>query len=164
MTRCRVFSLGAIKALPIAKPMRWGSSDAEFIRPVHTLTVLYGGDIIDACVLGINASNKVSGHRFHGDKAVIVEHADNYEPLLKEQFVIADYSGRAKAIEYQLLEKAKELGLTADFDQTLLEEISSLVEWPVILHASFEKKFFGCTQRSAYLYDEGRSKIRSIAG
>lgn len=131
----------AVKSLPIPKPMRWGSGTAEFIRPVHTLTVLFGDTIINSSVLGIAASNTASGHRFHGDNAVTINHADEYKDVMKAQYVIADYSSRVAAIKEQLLHQAKELGLVADFDQTLLEEISSLVEWPVVLQASFEEKF-----------------------
>ncbi len=130
-----------IKSLPIAKPMRWGANDAEFIRPVHTLTVLYGSDVVEASALGINASNQVSGHRFHGDDKVKLPHANDYKKLLESQYVISDYESRVKSIEKQILAKAEGLGLVADFDQALLEEISSLVEWPVILQASFEEKF-----------------------
>ena len=131
----------AIKKLPIPKPMRWGSSDVEFIRPAHTLTVLYGDEVLPASVLGLVSSNQISGHRFHGEHRATVKSADEYKEALRQQYVLVDYASRAEAIKNQLNETAEKLGLIADFDQSLLEEISSLVEWPVVLQAEFEKEF-----------------------
>ena len=130
-----------LKRLPIPKPMRWGSSNAEFIRPVHTLCVLFGDQIIDTEAFGLRSSNLVSGHRFHGQHRVELTHADDYASTLKEQFVLADYPSRMAKIEAGLNSKAAELGLRADYSQDLLEEISSLVEWPVVLTAEFENTF-----------------------
>lgn len=131
----------ALKQLPIPKAMRWGANDVEFIRPVHTLCVMYADEVLPVKVLTINSSNQCSGHRFHGDYRFTLHHADTYEQQMREQHVIADYAARSAAIEQQLQTKAKELGLIADYDQELLEEISSLVEWPVILQAQFESRF-----------------------
>lgn len=130
-----------IKQLPIAKPMRWGSSKTEFIRPVHTLCVMYANEVIEIELLGLHASNQISGHRFHGQHRVILEAADNYAQLLQSQYVLVDYQTRMIAIEKQLKAKAAELGLTPDYNTALLEEISSLVEWPVVLQAQFEPDF-----------------------
>lgn len=131
----------ALKKLPIPKPMRWGNSNAEFIRPVHTLCVLFGDEVIDVEAFGLSSSNKVSGHRFHGEHRVELSHADEYASTLRAQYVIADYPSRMAKIEAELNEKAIEFGLRADFSQDLLEEISSLVEWPVVLCAEFENTF-----------------------
>ncbi len=130
-----------IKLLPIPKAMRWGSSSIEFIRPVHTLCVMYGNEIIDLNLLGLTSSNKISGHRFHGDHRVTLDHADKYTLLMNEQYVLVDYKSRMQAIEDQLVAQSKALGLTPDYNTDLLEEISSLVEWPVVLQAEFEPAF-----------------------
>lgn len=130
-----------LKQLPIPKPMRWGSSDVEFIRPAHTLCAMYGDEIIDIQILGIRSSNIVSGHRFHGDSEIRLTHADHYAATLKQQYVLADYQTRMQAIEQQLLSQSEKLGLKPDYDSALLEEISSLVEWPVVLQAEFENDF-----------------------
>lgn len=130
-----------IKQLPIPKAMRWGSSSVEFIRPVHTLCVMYGNEVIDLTLLGLDSSNIVSGHRFHGKHRVALEHADKYTLLMKDQYVLVDYNTRMKAIEDQLLAQATALNLSPDYDSDLLEEISSLVEWPVVLQAEFEPAF-----------------------
>ncbi|MBF7074661.1 glycine--tRNA ligase subunit beta [Glaciecola sp. MH2013] len=130
-----------IKKLPIPKAMRWGSSSAEFIRPVHTFTVMFGARIIKLALLGLNSGNQLSGHRFHGDHRFTLGHANDYASELRKQFVIADYKERVDLIQAGLNKRAAELGLQADFDLALLEEISSLVEWPVILDARFDVDF-----------------------
>ena len=130
-----------LKKLPIPKPMRWGDSKAEFIRPVHTLCVMFGSIVLPISLFGLSAANVLSGHRFHGERRFTLDHADNYAEALKIQFVVADYEERVNTIEKGLLDRAKELGLNPDYDQSLLEEISSLVEWPVILDAKFGEEF-----------------------
>lgn len=140
-----------LKQLPIPKPMRWGSSSSEFIRPAHTLCVMYGDQIIKLELLGLHSSNEVSGHRFHGQHRVALDHADNYAELMRSQYVLVDYASRMQAIEEQLLAQAKVLGLQADYDKALLEEISSLVEWPVVLQAKFEERFLS-VPKEALIY------------
>lgn len=130
-----------VKKLPIPKPMRWGSSTAEFIRPVHTLCVMFGAEVIPVSLFGLTSANQLSGHRFHGERRFTLDHADNYAKALTAQYVVADYTQRTDAIEAELIKKARELGLNPDYDLSLLEEISSLVEWPVVLTAKFEADF-----------------------
>ena len=128
----------AISRLPIAKPMRWGSYDTQFIRPVHTLTALYGAEVVPLTALGLNSGRTVLGHRFHGEGKFELVHADNYAQALKAQYVIADFDERAQAIKNELEDKASQLGLVPDYNTALLEEIAALVEWPVVLQASFD--------------------------
>jgi glycyl-tRNA synthetase beta chain len=141
----------ALKQLPIAKAMRWGSSDAEFIRPVHTLCVMYADEVLSANVLGIQSSNQSSGHRFHGKHRFTITNADSYEEQMQSQYVIPSYEQRMLTIETQLEAQAKALGLVASYDQNLLEEISSLVEWPVVLQAKFESRFLN-VPKEALIY------------
>ncbi|WP_412971084.1 glycine--tRNA ligase subunit beta [Glaciecola sp. MF2-115] len=130
-----------IKKLPIPKPMRWGSSNAEFIRPVHTLCVMFGDEVLPLSLFDLESANQLSGHRFHGERRFTLDHADNYASALNKQYVVADYTQRTDTIEAGLIAKAKELDLSPDYDRALLEEISSLVEWPVVLSAKFEAEF-----------------------
>ena len=69
----------AIKKLPIPKRMRWGNSDAEFVRPVKWLTVLHGSDLIECTILDVNSGKTTRGHRFHSSGDILIDHADNYE-------------------------------------------------------------------------------------
>lgn len=140
-----------IKQLPIPKAMRWGNNSHEFIRPVHTLTVMFGEEIIALSLLGLESSNQVSGHRFHGDFRVTLNSADEYQALMREQYVLVDYQSRMQAIETQLKVQSDKLGLTPDYNIALLEEISSLVEWPVVLQAEFEEAFLS-VPKEALIY------------
>lgn len=131
----------ALKKLPIPKPMRWGSKTTQFIRPVHSLTVLFGSDLVDTQVLGLNSSRKVFGHRFHGQQQFELANADSYVSALKEQYVMANFADRKAAILEGLQNAAKKENAIADIDESLLDEVTSLVEWPVIMTASFDESF-----------------------
>jgi glycyl-tRNA synthetase beta chain len=132
----------SLQKLPIPKLMRWGDSDVQFVRPVHTLTMLLGDELIPGTILGIDSARTVRGHRFMGEPELTFDNADQYPQLLLERGkVIADYEQR-KAIIRQGAEKAAaEIGGIADLSESLLEEVTSLVEWPVVLTAKFEEKF-----------------------
>ncbi len=131
----------AVSKLPIPKPMRWGSYATQFIRPVHTLCVLYGSDVIDVSVLGLKSSNTVQGHRFHGEPRFELDHADNYASALEKHYVVANFETRKNTVKQELDNAAQRLSLTPDYNEELLEEIASLVEWPVVLQAGFDKAF-----------------------
>jgi glycyl-tRNA synthetase beta chain len=132
----------ALDKLPIPKPMRWGSNSTQFIRPVHTVTMLLGSDLIEGELLGISAKRVIRGHRFMGQASFELDHADNYLSQLKEQGkVIADYEYRKTLIKKDAEAAAAKIGGVADIQEALLEEVASLVEWPVVLTASFEEKF-----------------------
>lgn len=131
----------ALHKLPIAKPMRWGNSDALFIRPVHTVVMLYGTEVVPATILGREAGRQSYGHRFHAPEKVSFQHADDYLPKLKAAFVVADFAERQQLIADAVASKAKELKAVPLLDQPLLDEITALVEWPELLVGSFEQRF-----------------------
>lgn len=131
----------ALSKLPIAKPMRWGNSEAEFIRPVHTIIMLYGETVVPATILGRNSGNQTYGHRFHAPALVTIQHADAYLPTLEQAFVVADFAKRKAYIAEQVAVTAASLGAEVKPDDALLEEVTALVEWPVILVGSFEESF-----------------------
>lgn len=132
----------ALDKLPISKPMRWGSNKTQFIRPVHTVTMLLGSEIVEGELLGIKSARVIRGHRFMGKKSFELDHADNYLSALKEQgMVLADYEVRKAIIKADAEAAAAKIGGVADLEDALLEEVTSLVEWPVVLTASFEEKF-----------------------
>ncbi len=131
----------ALAKLPIAKPMRWGNSTAEFIRPVHTIIMLYGSSVVPATILGRDSGNQTYGHRFHAPAKVSIDHADNYLSTLRQAFVVADFAERKAFIADGVAKVAAELNGTALMDDALLEEVTALVEWPVVLVGSFEESF-----------------------
>jgi glycyl-tRNA synthetase beta chain len=131
----------AIAKLPVPKPMRWGSGRTQFIRPVHTLTLLYGSNVIAGKSLNIHSNNLVTGHRFHHHGLVALAHANDYESALKAAHVVVDYQARKNTIQQQINAAALAIGGFVLPDDELLEEVTSLVEWPVVLTGSFDKEF-----------------------
>jgi glycyl-tRNA synthetase beta chain len=131
----------ALAKLPIAKPMRWGNSTAEFIRPVHTVTLLLGDDVVPATILGKESGRVSYGHRFHAPALVEIKNADAYLSTLEQSYVIADFAKRKAIIAENVTAQAKALNGVALMDDALLEEVTSLVEWPVVLVGSFEERF-----------------------
>lgn len=148
----------ALDKLPIPKPMRWGSSKTQFIRPVHTATMLLGSELIEGELLGIKSARNVRGHRFMGT-GFELDHADNYLTQLKEKGkVIADYESRKALIKADAEKAAAKIGGTADIEDDLLEEVTSLVEWPVVLTASFEEKFLNVPSEALVYTMKGDQK------
>lgn len=132
----------SLAKLPVPKLMRWGDSDVQFVRPVHTVTLLLGDESIDATILGIKSGRTVRGHRFMGEPEFTLDNADQYpEMLLTRGKVQADYEARKAQIKADAEAAAREIGGIADISDSLLEEVTSLVEWPVVLTATFEEKF-----------------------
>jgi len=131
----------ALGKLPIPKPMRWGSERIQFIRPVHTLVLLYGDKIITGETLGVTSSNVVTGHRFHHHGLVTVDHADNYESILHDAHVMVDFDKRKTLITEQINKAADSINGQALLDDELIDEVTALVEWPVTLVGSFDESF-----------------------
>ncbi|WP_202305650.1 glycine--tRNA ligase subunit beta [Dryocola clanedunensis] len=132
----------ALGKLPIPKLMRWGDNTTQFVRPVHTVTLLLGEEVIPATILGIASDRVIRGHRFMGEPEFTIDNADQYPQILLERGkVIADYEQRKAVIKQGAEEAARKIGGNADLSESLLEEVTSLVEWPVVLTAKFEEKF-----------------------
>ncbi|MGU3191962.1 glycine--tRNA ligase subunit beta [Vibrio cholerae] len=132
----------ALANLPIAKPMRWGDKETQFIRPVKTLTILFGSELIQGEILGVASARTLRGHRFMGEAEFTIESAEQYPAILEERGkVIADYATRKAMIIEGSQQAAQELGGIADLEDALVEEVTSLVEWPVVMTAKFEEKF-----------------------
>lgn len=132
----------ALVKLPIPKPMRWAAKKVEFIRPSHTVTMLYGDQLVTGSILDIESARIIRGHRFMGEQEFTIENADQYPEILEQRGkVIADHNKRKAIIKQQAELAAEKLGGRADLTDSLLEEVTSLVEWPVVLTAKFEEKF-----------------------
>ena len=132
----------AVNALPIAKRMRWGSSDAEFVRPVHWLVVLHGSKTIPCRLLDVVSGNRSSGHRFMARHPVRIRSASSYETDLKSDGqVIADFAVRRDMISRQITRLAKQAGGSAVDDPELLDLVTGLVEKPYSLLGRFDVSF-----------------------
>ena len=132
----------ALKSLPIPRLMHWGDKKEEFVRPVHTLCMLFGSDLIEGSILGVNSSKTINGHRFLGKQQVTINSADTYvEQLRNEGAVVADYQERKASIIKQVTDIANSVNGVADLDDDLVNEVTSIVEEPHIFKATFEERF-----------------------
>ncbi|MCO7226661.1 glycine--tRNA ligase subunit beta [Pleionea sp. CnH1-48] len=131
----------ALSRLPIPKAMRWGNSDAEFIRPPHWLVMLLGDQIVNAELLELKSGNQSFGHRFHAPEAITIPTPSDYEALMLEAKVNPCFEARKAKIRIQVEELAQSVKGTAVIEEDLLEEVASLVEWPVALMGKFDDVF-----------------------
>lgn len=152
----------AIAALPIAKRMRWGASAVEFVRPVHSLVLLLGDEVVPCEALGHVAGRMSFGHRFHAPRPIYLKNAQSYEGALRRAKVIADFDKRRELIRAAVQTAAAgATGFTAEtvsagddvmggshhpearalIDAALLDEVTALVEWPVAIFGRFEPRF-----------------------
>ena len=139
----------ALAKLPIPKRMRWGSSDAEFVRPVHWLAFLHGEAVVPCTLLDAEAGRQTRGHRFMHPQALTIDRADDYERLLwAEGYVIPDFDARRDLIRDMVTRAAESVGARAVIDEELLDEVNSLVEWPVPITGSFEEGFLEVPQEA----------------
>jgi len=131
----------SLDALPINRRMRWGAGRETFVRPVHWCVLLYGSSIIDASLIGQQTGRESRGHRFMSTGSITLSHADDYAEALRRAHVVVDFAERQSIIREQLLACAKTIGAKVVLDEALLEEVTSLVEWPVALAGSFDERF-----------------------
>ena len=142
----------ALKKLPIPKVMRWGDSDVQFVRPVHGLIQLHGDQLIRGEVLGLTSRQQTLGHRFLSKGLITIPNADAYaETLRAEGKVVADYAERRGTIGAHLAAKAQALGAQINQADGLLDEVTALVEWPVIYVGEFEPEFLEVPQECLIL-------------
>ncbi|WP_413285495.1 glycine--tRNA ligase subunit beta [Vibrio sp. MA40-2] len=149
----------ALANLPIAKPMRWGDKETQFIRPVKTLTMLFGDELIQGEILGVASARTIRGHRFMGEAEFTIENANQYPEILEQRGkVMADYDARKAIILADAQKAALAVGGIADIEEDLLEEVTSLVEWPVVLTASFEEEFLNVPSEALVYTMKGDQK------
>ncbi|MDG6296258.1 glycine--tRNA ligase subunit beta [Glaesserella parasuis] len=153
----------ALAKLPIPKTMRWGDKTEQFVRPVHTVNLLLGDELIEGEILGVASGTTVRGHRFLGELEFQISHADQYPALLKEKgSVVADFNERKALILAKAQEKATALGGVADIEEELLDEVTSLVEYPNVLAAKFEERFLAVPAEALVYTMKGDQKYFPI--
>ena len=142
----------ALKKLPIPKMMRWGDSDVQFVRPVHGLIQLHGDTLVPGEVLGLQSRQQTLGHRFLSQDLISIPNAESYaETLRSEGKVVADYAERRGTIGTQLAAQAQKLGAQINQADGLLDEVTALVEWPVVYVGEFEPEFLEVPQECLIL-------------
>ena len=147
----------ALKKLPVAKLMRWGAGETQFVRPVHGLVMMHDGRIIHGRVLGLASRNVTRGHRFMSVGVIDIPRAEDYEALLEKQGkVIASFDKRRAMIVEQLDRAAGQLAWLRD--DALLDEVTALVEFPAVYEAQFEPEFLAVPQECLILTMKANQK------
>ncbi|MFZ7129051.1 glycine--tRNA ligase subunit beta [Avibacterium avium] len=153
----------ALAKLPIPKTMRWGDKSEQFVRPVHTVTLLFGDELIEGEILGVASGKTIRGHRFLGEQEFSIDNADQYPEILEQKGrVIADFERRKAIILENSQQKATALGGVADIEESLLDEVTALVEFPNVLTAKFEERFLAVPAEALVYTMKGDQKYFPI--
>ncbi|MFZ7202757.1 glycine--tRNA ligase subunit beta [Avibacterium avium] len=153
----------ALAKLPIPKTMRWGDKSEQFVRPVHTVTLLFGNELIEGDILGVASGRTIRGHRFLGEQEFTIDNADQYPAILEQKgSVIADFERRKAIILENSQQKATTLGGVADIEENLLDEVTALVEFPNVLTAKFEERFLAVPAEALVYTMKGDQKYFPI--
>lgn len=132
----------ALAKLPIPKRMRWGASRDEFVRPVHWLVMLFGEEVVPSTIMGVDSGADSFGHRFHHPDKIRINKASDYEALLLEPGnVVADFAKRRELIRTAIIAEGVKLNASTVVDESLLDEVTGLVEYPVALTGKFDELF-----------------------
>jgi glycyl-tRNA synthetase beta chain len=137
----------SLEELPIARRMRWGAGDQMFVRPVHWILMLFGTEVIPCVILGIESGRSTRGHRFHAPREFPLDTPAKYaSTLAAEGYVLADANERKEKIRNDVHRLAQSLGGIAVMDESLLDEVASLVEWPAAIAGRFDAKYLALPQ------------------
>lgn len=133
----------ALDRLPVPRRMRWGDGDAEFVRPVHWVVMLYGDEVVPGRLYGLDSGRHSRGHRVHaaGREIAIAEPGAYVETLREAGRVVVDFNERRDAISRAVGEAAAAAGGHPVSDAALMDEVAALNEWPVAVTGSFDPAF-----------------------
>ncbi|MFZ2508361.1 MAG: glycine--tRNA ligase subunit beta [Steroidobacteraceae bacterium] len=158
----------ALERLPVARRMRWGAGESQFVRPAHWFVMLHGGDVIDCELLGLRSARTTRGHRFHAPKPISLRSPGGYVAALKKRgFVLADFEARRERIATGVTAAASAAGGEAIIEPSVLEEVAALCEWPVAIAGTFDERYLELPPEVlvATLQDHQRYfPVRSAAG
>jgi glycyl-tRNA synthetase beta chain len=154
----------SIAKLPIPKVMSYQRPDGNtvhFVRPVHRIIALHGSDIIPLTLLGLNSDRTTLGHRFLSENEISIAHADDYASNLADLGkVIASVTERKEKIRTALLAKAGNDQVL--MPESLLDEVTALVEWPVVYECHFEEEFLAVPQECLILTMQTNQKYFAL--
>lgn len=152
----------SIKQLPIPKPMRWGSNDYSFIRPIHWMVLLKDSDVIPMEMFGLNTGNQSLGHRFHHNEYITIAHAKDYVSALQNAHIMVDQVEREALIKSQVQAAAASVDGVAQISQSLLSEVSSIVEKPSAVLGEFSEDFLAVPKEALISSMEKHQKYFSV--
>ncbi|MDM7857666.1 glycine--tRNA ligase subunit beta [Thiopseudomonas acetoxidans] len=148
----------SLDKLPIPKRMRWGARREDFVRPTQWLVMLFGSDVVDCTILSQTAGRHSQGHRFHHNQAVEIKQPSDYVEALRNAKVIADFNERRTLIKQRVEQLSATENGTAIMPDSLLDEVTALVEWPVPLVCSFEEHFLQVPQEALIISMQDNQK------
>ncbi|MGN8157731.1 glycine--tRNA ligase subunit beta [Salinisphaera sp. RV14] len=155
----------ALRALPIPKRMRWGDSEAAFVRPVHWVVALHGSAILPLVVFGESADRYTRGHRFHYPETIEIADAASYVERLRDPgCVIVDIAERRARVLEGVVAAARSLGGQALVDDALVAEVTALVEWPVGIAGRFDARFLELPREVLVATLEGHQRYFPVEG
>ena len=153
----------ALARLPVPRRMRWGSGEAEFVRPLKWLVVMIGDQPVDCDVFGVKSSNCSYGHRFHAPGKIVINQADEYEiTLLSQGLVMSSFEKRQATIKTLIEKNAARLGGVAHIDDDLLDEVTALVEYPVAITGGFDQVYLQIPQEVLVMTMQDNQKYFAV--
>ena len=158
----------ALKKLPVPKTMRWGAGEAQFVRPLHGVILLHGKKVVPGMVLGLKSGNKTRGHRFLSTGPLTIRNAKDYAKVLKQQGkVIASFETRRETIASALESATHKAGKGVHWDlgksAELVDEVTSIVEYPVVLAGTFDKMFLAVPKECLVISMQQHQKYFPLA-
>ena len=155
----------ALDGLPIPRRMRWGAGDEEFVRPVHWLVLLHGGEVVPARCFGVDAGRATRGHRFMADRPIELESPAGYaERLEDEGSVVADFDARRARIVAAVEGAARHAGGTVVAGDALYDEVTALTEWPVAVTGRFDESFLELPREVIVATLQNHQRYFALAG
>lgn len=156
-----------IAGLPIPKVMSYqladGATTVHFVRPAHRLVALLGHEVVPLQALGLSAGTKTQGHRFMCKGEIALHSADTYvEQMEDEGKVVPSFAARRARIEEQLARAGERLGASVVAPDELLDEVTALVEWPVVYESGFEAEFLQVPQECLILTMQQNQKYFAL--
>ena len=133
----------AFAEMPWPKSMRWGSGTTRWVRPLQSILVLFDGGVVPLTFAGIYSGDKTRGHRFHAPQPFTVSDFADFRDKLEAAKVLIDPAERRQRIVDGAAQLARDAGLSLVADEGLVEEIAGLVEWPVPMLGTFDRRFLG---------------------
>lgn len=130
-----------IRGVNFPKSMRWGGKNLRFARPIRWIVSILDDVVLKFDLEGIETSNITKGHRFLGDQKIVIDHIEDYQELLRKNFVIVDPKERKDIIKYGAEKLAREKGGSVQKDEALLDEVTNLVEYPAPIIGRIKEEY-----------------------
>ncbi|MGC2856565.1 glycine--tRNA ligase subunit beta [Novispirillum sp. DQ9] len=154
----------ALAALPWPKSMRWADNPARWVRPLHSIICLFGGEVVPVEFARVTAGNTTRGHRFLAPAEITVTDYDDYAAKLRAAKVLIDPAERAEIIRSGALDLCRAQGLELKSDEGLLREVAGLVEWPVVLMGRIDRAFMDVPDEVLTTSMRSHQKYFSVLG